>query len=155
MERPDEAQSAHPKGHDGRDAKGRFAAGHFHSTTTALHTNRVPPEFAHLQAEVERFLTGSLQDEGDPGDVPTRRRSQLGYRAVVHRKILQLVDALDRRGLFDSRGRLRIAWLTQLNALLSQARQQDQLLGLERKQRRVPSLAEWVEQRQQTNEEQE
>ena len=139
-----DGQTTHPRG---RDGKGRFVPGHFHSTTHALHTDRVPPEFAHLQAEVDAFLAGSLADEGEP-DVPTRRRSQVGYRAIVHRKILQLADALDRRGIFDHRGRLRVQWLTQLNALLSQARQQDQLLGLERRQRQIPNLATYLQQRQ-------
>ena len=136
-----ELSSTHPKG---RDSKGRFTPGHFHSATTGLHTPRLPPEFAHLQADADHFLAASLSDEGDANDVPARRRSQLGYRAVVHRKILQLSEALERRGLFDSRGRLRVAWLGQLNALLSQARQQDQLLGLERRQKDLGDLTQWL-----------
>jgi hypothetical protein len=58
--------------------------------------------------------------EGVP--IPARRLSELHYPAVVHREVFQPRDALDAKGL------LRI----------------DASLGLERKQRRVPRLAEFM-----------
>jgi hypothetical protein len=50
--------------------------------------------------------------------------------------------ALELRGLFDKRGKLRDRWLTQLQGLIRTAQGLDALLGLERRQKPVASLAD-------------
>jgi hypothetical protein len=105
-------------------------------------------DLARLQAEVEAFLANSLTDDGGESEVPTRRRTLHEYRARVHRRIRQLDAALEVRGLFDRRGKLRVAWLQRLEALINTAKGIDSLLGLERRQRHVPaSPAEFLEAR--------
>jgi hypothetical protein len=106
----------------------------------ALRTDRIPPEFAHLEAQLTEYLGGSLADDGGASQVPTRRRSLHEYRARVHRRIVQLDAALEIRGLFDKRGKLRVAWLQQLQSLINTAKGVDQLLGLARQPKQVPSL---------------
>jgi hypothetical protein len=75
--------------------------------------------------------------------MPTRRISQHQYRAVLHRQILRLNTALELHGLFDRRGRLRLAWLARLESLMREARAIDGLLCIERR-RTVPTLEEYL-----------
>ena len=96
----------------------------------------------HLHAEVDAFAAGCVADEAEGHDIPTRRRALLGYRARLHRRITQLDDALEIHGLVDRRGRLRSAWLQQLQGLMATAKALDTLLGLERRVKRVPTLSE-------------
>jgi hypothetical protein len=140
----------------GRDARGRFVSGNtlgeasrfppgnFAALAHSLRAVNLPPELAHLAADVEDFVAGCLVDEGDAADVPTRRRALLTYRARVHRRILQVDSMLELRGLVDKRGKLRVAWLQQLAALIGVAKATDSLLGLQRRAKRVPTLAEYV-----------
>jgi hypothetical protein len=86
-------------------------------------------------------------DEGDTSEVPTRRRALLNYRARLHRRILQLDTAIELRGLFDKRGKVRLAWLQRLEGLIAAAKGLDSLLGLERRQKRIPTLDEFLAQR--------
>jgi len=106
----------------------------------ALRTVDVPPEFVHLREEVTAFLEASLTDDGGADQTPMRRRSLHEYRARIHRRTLQLDAAIELRGLFDKRGKLRVAWLQQLQSLINTAKGIDQLLGLGRRAKRVPSL---------------
>lgn len=100
-----------------------------------LKARRVPPEYLTLQRE---FLAAALVDEGErPEDVPRRRRALLEYRAVLHRQVAQLDATFQAEGLFDRRGRLRVAWLSQLTGLIGRAESVDRLLGLARRQRSV------------------
>ncbi len=129
---------------------GWFKKQNTQAVTTGLETaadrrDELPAGFEHLRDPVEAFVQGSLSDEGED-DIPTRRRAQLGYRARVHRRILQVDDALE-RGLFDRRGKLRVAWITKLESLIATAIRIDVMLGLERRQKRVESPAEWLERR--------
>jgi hypothetical protein len=107
-----------------------------------LRSDRLPPEFAYLREEVDAFMADCLSDEGDPANISCRRRAELEYRARLHRRIAQLDAAIELRGLFDKRGKLRVAWLQQLTSLISSARGIDAMLGLQRRQKRVPTLAE-------------
>jgi hypothetical protein len=92
-------------------------------TSHGLRARRVPPEFLALQ---DRFLAGALVDEGErEADVPTRRRAQVEYRAILHRQILMLDAAFQEQGLFDRKQRLRTAWLQQLVALVGRAESVD------------------------------
>ncbi len=116
--------------------------------TTGLRTQRLPAQLAHLREEVQAFLDAALVDEGDPAEVPARRRALLEYRGRLDRRIRQLDDALKLRGLLDRKGKLRTAWLQQLAGLIEKARSLDVTLGLERRQKRIPSALELVQQRE-------
>jgi hypothetical protein len=134
-----------PVAHDppnarGRDAKGRYLPAHRLNVLHGLSTDRLPPGLEHLQLEVDAFIAGSLVDEGDQEEIPTRRRSELEYRARLHRRILQLDAALDQRGLIDPRGRLRAAWLTKLESLIAAALSIDRLLGLDRRRKDLNTM---------------
>ncbi len=115
--------------------------------TTGLRTQRLPAQLAHLREEVQAFLDAALVDEGDPAEVPARRRALLEYRGRLDRRIRQLDDALELRGLLDRKGRLRTAWLQQLAGLIEKARSLDVTLGLQRRQKRIPSALELLQKR--------
>jgi hypothetical protein len=125
-----------------RDAAGRFVPGNLAAVKHALSATKLPPEFDHLEGEVDAFVAGCLTDEADEQDVSTRRRSLLNYRARVHRRIVQLDAALEVRGLVDRKGKLRAGWLQRLEGRINVAKGLDAMLGLERRQKRVPSLSE-------------
>jgi hypothetical protein len=134
----------------GRDVKGHFRAGHRLNIVGGQKSDRLPAGLDYLQVDVDRFISGSLIDEGDQQDIPVRRRAQLEYRARLHRRILQLDAVLDQRGLVDRRGKLRVAWLSQLQSLIAAAVTIDKLLGLERKQKVALDLADYLQQRETT-----
>lgn len=137
----------------GRDAtNGRYLLGHRENISTGMDTDRLPIGLEHLHAELDRFIAGSLVDEGDEQDIPTRRRSQLEYRARLHRRILQLDAVLDQRGLVDKRGKLRAAWLSQLQSLIAAAVRIDNLLGLDRRPKEVDDLQTYIAQQEARNE---
>jgi hypothetical protein len=119
---------------------GWFTKGHRRNITTGTDTDRLPVGLEHLGVEMEHFIAGSLVDEGDDHDIPTRRRSQLEYRARLHRRILQLDAVLDQRGLVDKRGKLRVAWLGQLQSLIAAAVRIDNLLTLDRRPKNANAL---------------
>ena len=123
----------------------RFIKGTTVSVTSTLVAKNLPPDFALLAADVDRFVSGCLVDEDDANDVPTRRRALLEYRARVHRRIVLLDAAIERRGLFDGRGQLRALWLQRLEGLINVAARLDAQLGLARRQKRV-SFSDYVEQ---------
>jgi hypothetical protein len=121
-----------------RDEKtGRFLPGNFAASQHALRTDRLPPEFEHLAAELAEFAGQSIADDGGAEAISARRRSLHNYRARVHRRIAQLDAAIELRGLFDKRGKLRVAWLQQLQGLIRTAQGIDSLLGLERRSKAV------------------
>ena len=123
----------------GRDARGRFVSGNGAARTTGLRAGRSGVAAADgLHAEVRRFLDQSLAaDEGDHR--PPRRQSQHHYRAMLHRQILQLSAALEVRGLFDTRGRLRVSWLGKLESLMREARAFD--TSLDHDSHRAPTVS--------------
>src|SRR5438128_8143230 len=93
----------------------RFKPGHKKSLHHGLYTERWPAGKEHLQADVDRFIAGQLSDEGDERDITTRRRNLLEIRAnVVWKNILKLNAVLEDKGLLDSKGKLRVQWLTML-----------------------------------------
>jgi hypothetical protein len=110
----------------------------------ALRTDRLPPEFAHLADEVQQFIEPSINDDGGRENVPHRRRSLHEYRARTHRRIVQLDAAIELRGLFDKRGKLRVQWLQQLQSLIATAKSVDSLLGLERRAKPVASPLDYI-----------
>jgi hypothetical protein len=129
----------------GRDAHGRFLPGNLAAVKHALRTDRLPSEFAQLAQEVEDYTVASIVDDGGASEVPARRRSLHEYRARVHRRVLQLDAAIELRGLFDKRGKLRVAWLQQLQSLINTAKGIDSLLGLERRQKPITDPLAYLE----------
>lgn len=124
-----------------RDERGRLLPGNSIRASHGLFSER---DLANLRAEVQDWLARALVDEGGELEVTTRRRALLEYRARLHRRIAQLDNALEVKGLFDKRGKLRVAWLQQLTGLINGAKALDQVLGLARRLKRVPSLDEHV-----------
>ena len=122
-----------------RDDKGRILPGHTLTVKHGLFSDR---DLANLQAEVTAFLLQSITDDGGESEVAIRRHALHEYRARLHRRIVQLDAAIETRGLFDPRGKLRVAWLGKLESLIAAARGIDNALGLDRRARQVPSLAE-------------
>jgi len=120
---------------------GRFLPGNFEAIQHALRTDRLPAEFAHLAAEIDAFASASIADDGGETEIGVRRQAHHGYRARIHRRIVQLDAALELRGLFDKRGKLRVAWLQQLQALINTAKGIDSLLGLERRSRDITGMS--------------
>jgi hypothetical protein len=104
----------------------------------------LPPGLEWLPAAVEHFRAGQLVDEGQAeADVPARRRAALDNRTTVFKLTAKLTHALDERGMFDKRGKLRVAWLQVLMGLMDRAMRLDALLGLERRQKPV-GLEDWI-----------
>ncbi len=131
-----------------RGADGQFLPGNRAAVTHGLYAaGDVPAEFAHLQAEVRQFVAEALVDEGDVAQIPARRLALIEYRARLHRRIVQLDAALELRGLTDSSGKLRVAWLQQLQSLMNAAKGIDSLLGLQKRTKKVTSLQEHVSER--------
>ena len=125
--------------------RGWFKKGNIVALTTGMDSDQLPAGFDHVRAEVDAFVAGALVDEGDiPADIPIRRKAQLEYRARLHRRILQLDSALELRGPIDRRGKLRVAWLSKLESLISAAVRIDSLLGLARRARRTQTPIEWL-----------
>src|SRR2546421_10869836 len=104
-------ETALPKPSD-RDRRGRFLTGNQAAVTHALHAEHVPDEFT---SAAERFLAAALVDEGE--EPPVRRRAQIENQARLFRRVLQLDAALERHGIFDRRGKLRVQWLTKLESI--------------------------------------
>lgn len=130
-------------------ACGQSGARTLHALKSAADArDELPAALQFMQRDLDQFVDGCLADEGGE-DIPTRRRSLLEYRARVHRRIVQLDAALEERGLVDRRNKLRTAWLSQLAGLIERARQLDQTLGLQRRQKRVQTPDEWLQSLQQ------
>lgn len=144
---PDNAEPSPLQTDENRDRRGQFVKGNAAAKTHALHA-ALPPEFAEIARAA--FLERALTDEGD--EPPTRRRSLIEYRAVLHGQIQLLANAVERFGLFDRRGKLRSAWLSKLESLTNTALSIDRLLGLERRAKRLDGLdldpASYVEQQE-------
>ena len=131
-----------------RGTDGQFLPGNRAAVTHGLYAAEdVPAEFSHLQTEVRQFVADALVDEGDVAQVPARRLALIEYRARLHRRIVQLDAALELRGLTDSSGKLRVAWLQQLQSLMNAAKGIDALLGLQKRTKKVTSLQEHVSER--------
>lgn len=148
-ELPDVRPAAVP-GEPMRDRHGRFLNGNRAAVSHAIHAADLPAEFQHLQREVDAFLAGAVADDGGDTEITTRRRSLLEYRGRLHRRIIQLDSALELRGLVDRRNKLRVTWLAQLSTLIASAVRLDSLLGLDRRTRQLPSLAQLLTQHQPT-----
>src|SRR5262245_37913512 len=86
---PNTPEPSTPNGRD-RDASGRFLPGNLAAVQNALRATQLPPELAHLPAEIDAWMANVAADEGGLDEIPARRRSLLEYRGRLHRRILQL-----------------------------------------------------------------
>ncbi len=125
---------------------GRFLRGNRAAVRTGLRAG-LGNIGAALDDEVQNFLEDSLADDGGREQIPRRRFSQHQYRAALHRQIVHLNAALETHGLFDRRGKLRVAWLSKLEGLMREARAFDQSLGLTRREKPVPNLDAYLTER--------
>ena len=126
----------------GRDpSTGKFLPGNEIARKHGLHSSALTDA---LRDEREAFLTASISDDGGEGEVTTRRRALLDYRARLHVQIVALSDALEKFGMFDRRGRLRSGWLQRLEALIGRGQAIDATLGLGRRERHVPTAHELI-----------
>jgi len=126
----------------GRCVRGHAVRGSEIARRHGLHASRLVEA---VKAEREAFWHSSVADDGGETAISTRRRSLHTYRARLHVQILMLGDAIERWGLFDRRGRLRVTWLARLEGLIARAAALDAVLGLERRPRRVDSPLAWLE----------
>jgi hypothetical protein len=108
--------------------------------------NLTPKEvLAELDHRIEPFLAGAISDEGGESEVPTRMRTALERQARLARRIHQLDFLLERDGLIDRRGRLRVHWLATLARLCDASLAIDRMLGFERQAKPIASRWEYSE----------
>ena len=129
-------RSARPlRSNHGRN--GRFVKGNRAHLTTALRAKALPPEMAHL-VDLERDdLLQAIADDGGPSEIIRRRAQTHENRQRIQRRVRQVEFALDRFGLFDHKGHLRVVWIDKLIALVNTAARLDALLGLDRRARSI------------------
>jgi hypothetical protein len=127
----------------------RFKPGNRAAVQHLVYSEKLPPGLEDLPAQLEAFMSAQLADEGDdPDRLSTRRRSLLSHRVfVVERNIRKLEHGLETKGLVDSKGKLRVAWLQMLATYIDKAMRLDSMLGLSRRPRRLESPMEWLERR--------
>jgi hypothetical protein len=119
---------------------------------TGVHATNATPELREIEAEGERLFEQSITDAGARDELIAREVALHRYRADLHVDILKLSLALQRYGMFDRRGRLRI-WLARKESLIGSALAIDRVLGLQRRSRRVPSPVEYWAARSQPDDE--
>lgn len=117
------------------------------SRTTGFRVTNLTPELRAIEAAGQVLASQSIVDAGGREELIAREVADHEYRGLLHVNILKLARALDAHGHFDRRGRLRVGWITKLESLISTAVGIDKLLGLQRRQKRAPSLAEYLESR--------
>lgn len=119
---------------------------HGEYSARALAIPKIDP-LERLRDEIASFLAQSITDAGGESEITRRAQSQHEYRARLHRRIVQLDNAIEVHGPFDKRGQLR-PWLQTLAQLIDKARSLDALLGLGRRQRSAIDVGpeEWAAQ---------
>jgi hypothetical protein len=127
----------------------RFKPGNQAAARHLIYSVQLPPGLEDLPAQLDRFMVAQLADEGDePDRLSARRRSLLHHRVfIVERNIRKLAHTLDQKGLVDTKGKLRVAWLQMLGTFIDKAIRLDTLLGLDRRPRKIESPIEWLERR--------
>jgi hypothetical protein len=123
------------------------------SRRTNLHAAASTPELQAIEAAGRALVSQSIADAGGRSELIARELSDHEYRGLLHIRILKLASALDAHGEFDKRGRLRKSWIELLDRLITSAVGIDKTLGLKRRPRRVPSVAEYVAQAAATRQE--
>ncbi len=105
-----------------------FKKGHtLGAMTHGLYSDRHPEAGAIVEAAL-KFEADQLIDEGEAeADIHSRRRRLITYRSrILDKNILKLAVALEERGIVDKRGKLRVAWISKLESLISVATQDRQ-----------------------------
>jgi len=92
-----------------------------------------------LRDEVAAFLQQSIIDARGASELTRRALSLHEYRSRLHRRIVQIDNAIETHGAFDKRGRLR-GWFTMLAALIDKAKSIDVALGLARRTKDIDDL---------------
>ena len=140
--------AAHP------DRPGRCAAGHplvGHGASLS-HTHGLYASSSSSEAAFEEaghaLVEQSIVDAGGRSELSACELADHQYRGVLHVRILKLSAALDRHGEFDKRHRLRKGWIELLDRLISSAVAIDKTLGLGRRPKRIPTLAEYLQARE-------
>jgi hypothetical protein len=136
-------QDANRDDASGHNARGQFTLANREARKHGLYSQRIPPE---LIAACRAFCQQSIVEDGGEGEITIRRRSWHEKRARIELLIDQLYGAIEEHGLFDKRGKLRVAWLQRLEGLIARAASIDAMLGLERRTKRVDSFAAAVAQ---------
>ena len=115
--------------------------GHTKSVTHGLTSTRDDLlQFEGARVAANELFDNAVQDDGGLENIPARRKSLLEYRAELHRRVLQLSHALDKSGIRDGSGKLRVNWLVMLKGLIAECRALDTTLGLSRRERDVDTL---------------
>ena len=114
------------------------------STRHGLHVLNSSPEFRVFEDAGRQLAAQSMTDAGGRDELSARELADHEYRSVLHVRILKLSHALAVHGEFDRRGRLRKGWIELLDRLISSAVAIDKTLGLKRRARPVPTLAEYL-----------
>ncbi len=128
-----------------RCAGGHLAAGNSLARRTSLYAASGTPETEAIEASARAMVEQSFADAGGATELIARVRADHEYRGVIDVQIKKLARALSVYGEFDKRGRLRKGWIELLDRLVNTAVSIDKTLGLARKQKQVPSLAEYLE----------
>ena len=113
------------------------------ATRHGLHALNAP-EFRVFEEAGRHLAAQSITDAGGRDELSARELADHEYRSVLHVRILKLSHALNVHGEFDRRGRLRKGWIELLDRLISSAVAIDKTLGLKRRARPVPTLAEYL-----------
>ncbi len=100
-------------------------------------------DLADLREAQMRYVSDVISRKVGDGAVHINVMEKLGMGAPAETLGVRLNAALETHGLFDRRGKLRVAWLSKLESLMREARAFDQSLGLRRRPRHV-SLDEYL-----------
>lgn len=136
------------QGDEQRDqGTGYFAPGNTVAKTHGLHAWQTRGEApAVLVDQVDRFRQGLTADQGGEADLTTIRAGYVRRLAEVEGCVLLLAADLQARGLFTPRGRVRSTY----DRLLKTIEVWDRLaqrLGMDRRQRAVPDLNDYLAER--------
>lgn len=127
----------------GRDATtGRFAPNHTASAKHGLFSAR---DLAGLDERISTLTAQAIADMGGEENVSVRARLAIETRFRLQRRLEQIDAAIEVKGIMDSRGKLRSAWLQRLEGLSGAIRAIDAQLGLRRQAKRVGTLEQHIQ----------
>lgn len=124
---------------------GRLLPGNQARRTVGLYARQQP---AGLREGVQDFAAGVIADLGGASELSTLEKAYVGRLGDVETTLRLLMDDIQRRGLLTHSGGVRRVY----DELLSGIDRWDRLaqrLGLRRRAKQAPTLAEYLEQRAQ------
>jgi hypothetical protein len=128
-----------------RNAIGRYVRGNPGPVTHGLHSKRLRRVMAEERIAFEQ---ASIAEDGGAQRMSERRKSLHRYRAALHVQLTNMQAAIETHGLYDTRGKLRAAWINAMLAMMSRAQSLDQALGLDSTPRNINALLSpgaWLE----------